>query len=206
MPEITKEELLKINICVAHAQGKNREKPGTYANELNKVLKANNLPNIIIPEDTDTNTQSLHEQQDAGATGVDAQIPEPEPRKSKPSLSRQSSSGELTENHDPQTGKQRDAGELGLQFYTTKSRGWPQNFSCEELIKGIQSNKFKWTYTDKKYTEEQVLRKTQKGEINLSKCWFAVETDEYRKIRSGLVQERSPMEQRDPRLRKTSYN
>lgn len=56
MPEITKEDLLKINICVAHAQCKNREKPGTYAYELNKVLKANNLPNIIIPEDTDTKT------------------------------------------------------------------------------------------------------------------------------------------------------
>lgn len=77
MPEITKEELLKISICVAHAQCKNQDKPGTCAYELNRVLMANNLPNIIIPEDTDTNTQILLEQ-NAGATGGDKVNVEPE--------------------------------------------------------------------------------------------------------------------------------
>ena len=49
-PQITREETLKINICVAHAHYKNLENPGTYGEELNKILTANNLPNIIIPE------------------------------------------------------------------------------------------------------------------------------------------------------------
>ncbi len=62
IPEITKEELLKINICIAHSQAKKQEKPGTYASELNKVLTANKLPNIIIPNDTDTETQQMSEQ------------------------------------------------------------------------------------------------------------------------------------------------
>lgn len=53
LPTKTKEELLKIDICVAYAQSKNREKTGTYAYELNRVLKANNLPSIIILDDDD---------------------------------------------------------------------------------------------------------------------------------------------------------
>ncbi len=49
-PEITKEETLKIHICVAHGHYKNLEKPGSYGEELNKILTANNHPNIIIPD------------------------------------------------------------------------------------------------------------------------------------------------------------
>lgn len=51
LPTITKEELLKINICVAHPQNKNR-KATTYAYKLSRVLKVNNL--------TSMNTQTIH--------------------------------------------------------------------------------------------------------------------------------------------------
>lgn len=54
MPIITKEEIFKINICVAYEHNKNQVNPGCYKYELNWVLKANNLPNINIPKDTDS--------------------------------------------------------------------------------------------------------------------------------------------------------
>ncbi len=70
-PDITKEETLKINIlCVAHAHYKNLEKPGTYGEELNKVLTANNLPNIVIPEcprsEKNTNNGNTRNQRESG--------------------------------------------------------------------------------------------------------------------------------------------
>ncbi len=49
-PDITKEETLKIHICVAHARYNNLEKLGSSGDELNKILTANNLPNQIIPD------------------------------------------------------------------------------------------------------------------------------------------------------------
>ncbi len=102
LPMITKEKLLKINICVAHAQNKKQQKHGTYAIELNKNLKANNLPNIIIPEDTDTNISNLPDEQDAGATSLVPSVSEPVTRKIKNSLSKHEeqneSSDSLTEN------------------------------------------------------------------------------------------------------------
>ncbi len=41
--------------------------------------------------------------------------------------------------------------------------------------------------------------KIENGEISLTNCFFTVESDEFRKIRPGLIQERSPTEIRDPR-------
>ncbi len=76
LPVISKGEL-KINICTAHAQNKNQQKPGTYATQFNKTLKANNPPNIIIPEDTDTNISNLSHEQDVGTTGLVPSVSEP---------------------------------------------------------------------------------------------------------------------------------
>ncbi len=199
MPIITKEELLKINICVAHAQAKNHQNPGTYSYELNKVLKANSLPTIIIPDDSDKTTGSLYTEQSIGAISTDVESVESEIRATTPNLSRQSSSESMKE-------KKLDSTAIGLEFYTIREKGWPKNCTTEDIVKGIQNNKFKFRYTDNKFSEEQILRKTRKGEIKLSNCWFSVEADEYRKIRSGLYQERSPVESRDPRLAKRAYD
>ncbi len=197
IPKITKEEVLKIYIGVAHAQVKNQERQGSYAVELNKVVRENNLPNITIPDESP-------EQPLTGAVSLDStQQVTPVQQQS---LSRQSSLSNISVSSEPASTKKLDSKDLGLKFFTTKAIGWPHNFSTEELIQEVRSKKLKWTYTNKKYNEEQILRKTEKGEINLSGCSFSVETDEFRKIRPGLIQEHSPMEQRDPRLRKTTNN
>lgn len=195
LPQITREELLKINICVAHARSKNQDKPGCYAHELNRVLRANNLSNIIIPDE---------DRMEEGAVGGDTKAQEPEPKKQRLTLRNQSSVGDALD--DSMTRKKMDAGDLGLEFFTTTSNGWPTNFSTEDLVKGIQNKIFKYTYINKRYSEDQVLRKISKGELILTNCWFAVEENEFRKIVSGLVQERTLSETRDPRLKKNLNN
>ena len=55
VPQITREETLLINICVTHAHYRNQENPGTYSEELNKILTANKLPNVIIPDCPNSN-------------------------------------------------------------------------------------------------------------------------------------------------------
>ncbi len=180
-PIVTKEEMLNIHICVAHAQNENQKKPSTYKYELNKVLKANNLPTIIIPDEVEA----------VGATATDETEILLKTKQVTPKLPRQNSSV-----------CKLDSKDLGLQFYTTKDRGWPKTLPNAELVTGIQNKKYKWKYTDEKYTEEQILKKIGRGEIILSStsCWISVDIDEYRKIRCGLV--RSPQKDRDPRLSK----
>ncbi len=152
--------MLKIHICVAHAQVKNQEKPGTYGKELNKILKVNNLPDIIKPDES----EDTADEPEVGAIGQTTNL-KPETKIKKPSISRQSSTGNLSNKDDDETVKTLEACDPGLQFFTVKSRGWPRNFSTDELIRDIQNNKVKWRYTDNKYAEEQLLRKTKKGEI-----------------------------------------
>lgn len=192
LPQISKEEILKIHICVIHAQVKDQQKPGTYAKELNKMLKENKLPSIIVPEDTDEQPQAAALLQDK--TQKPMQIAQ--------SLSRDSSSGDLSVKQKTKTDGKLDCKDLGLQFFTLKQRGWPKNYNTEQLVKDIKSKDVKYKYTNNKFTEEEILLKTQNGEIILTTCWYSVDIDEYRKIRNGLSEERSPIERRDPRIPK----
>ncbi len=112
LPQISKEELLKINICVVHAQIKNQEKPGSYPNELIKVLKANNISNIIISDESEDNTEQL----EAGAVGLDA-TQKPEITTQKSIISRHSSSGNLSVSQEAAPVKKLEACDLGLQFF-----------------------------------------------------------------------------------------
>ncbi len=70
------------------------------------------MPNIIIPEDNDTN---LPENQDVGATSL-----EPPARTTKTSESRKGSYSDLNESHDSLPGKILEASELGLKFFYIK--------------------------------------------------------------------------------------
>ena len=96
------------------------------------------------------------------------------------------------------------AKDIGLKLYTTKERGWPQNFGYNDLKEGLQNNSYKWTYEDINYSEEQVLYAVVEGNIKLKECWHVVDNDIFRKIRPRCIVERSPLQDRDPRLRKTS--
>ncbi len=112
------------------------------------------MPNIIIPEDTDVN---LPEDQDVAATSL-----EPPIRTTKISENRKSSYIDLNESHDCLPRKMLEASELVLKFFTSKNNGWPKNFTTEDLVKLVKNNKAKWQYTNNKYSEEQILKKTQK--------------------------------------------
>ncbi len=44
------------------------------------------------------------------------------------------------------------------------------------------------------------------ADIRLNSCWNIVEKDIFRKIRKGLTQHKSPVDNRDPRLQKLRYD
>ena len=204
VPTITKEEILKIHICVAHAQTKNQEKPGCYNNVLNKILTMNNLPNIIIPIDDDDvspvqpliGATSL-EQPITGAMSLQLPQDETPTPTLEQSSSRQSSTSNLSKTAESAPSKKPKAKDLGLYFFTTTEKVWPPKIPTEELLKGIKNQKYKWVYSNTEYDEQQILHKIEHGEISPTQCFFTVGPDEFRKIRSGLIQERSPAETRD---------
>ena len=208
---ITREETLKINICVAHAHYRNIEKPGSYAEELNKVLKANHLPTIIIPDSPNS--------QDICTNTTDEQIssiteaPQARPRRERNGRKNSVGNVEIREGatstvNEIEVEEGIMAKDIGLKFYTTKERGWPQTirFTIKDLIDGTINNTYKFSYENKNYSEEEIFQAVQDGQIILKDCWVTVDKDVFRKIRSGCSQERSPLEHKEHRLRKTDDN
>lgn len=215
-PMITREDLLKIHTCIAHAQQADTQRPGIYELELNRALTLNNLPNIKIPPPLTETEIHTHEQTQAPKTQT--RTPGVKPRKIrgiKESETEQTiatreepiTEGATAKDKEIQSMEEeilpKEASDIGLTIYTPKERGWPQErFTFEELINGINSNKYKYIYTDSRYTEEEVLNMIKHDRIMLKHCWTIAENDNFRKIRSGLLEERSPLTNRDPRTKK----
>ena len=217
VPMITKEELLKIHICITHAKMKEADHPGTYELELNRVLKANNLPSIIIPKDDDagpsvtTSTTSATTTATALLTSSKSASSTTQAVREKSSLERHQASGGLRQAQAKQKEvvvqqtPQIPASAFGMNFYTTIDKGWPETkFTNEDLYNGINKGIYKWTSSDTNYTEEQLLTAIKENRIILTQCWNMVEKDIFRKIRSGIQVERTPPQDRDPRNRRTS--
>ncbi len=76
----------------------------------------------------------------------------------------------------------------------------------EKLVTGLKNKTYKYTYENKNYTNEEVLQMTQAGDLKLRSCWKPIGSDKFRKIRSGIQEERSPIEQRDPRIKKFHHD
>ncbi len=216
-PEITKEETLKIHICVAHAHNRNLENPGSYVEELNKILAANNLPNIITPDCPKSDTiltvkpgQRKQKTDDVLTTETQKESEE-QTVKQKPRIrnrkSRKDSNSKQTEsetsdaeNENAPKGIDSDiktAKEVGLNLYTPQERGWPEKeFTVESLVTGLRKNTYKYTNDNKNYNDEEVLQMILTGNVKLKNCWNTAENDQFRKITPGQLQERSPIEQR----------
>ena len=143
-PFITREEYLKINICIAHAHQKNIETPGTYAEELNKVLTANKLPSIIIPETTEST--EIRDNAEGNERSKSKSRSRSKCRKtSKPR--KNGNEEEITIDQEIEEAVRdktpKEAMDIDLQFYTPKDIGWPpKNFNAQGLLSGIQQNKY----------------------------------------------------------------
>ncbi len=128
---ITREETLKINICVAHAHYQNIANPGCYAEQLNKILKANNRASIIIPDTPDSQQMYTNatEQQIKTTTNVPQVKPRKEIRVRKDSVGNLRDEGAVpnTDNEAEERDETIMAKDIDLKFYTNEERGWPKN-------------------------------------------------------------------------------
>ncbi len=204
----TSEDMLRINTCILHAHYRNIENPGTYEAELNKVLKLNNLPTIRIPENPDSHKiLNIPKPPPTAATRKDKTSHLPQCSREDEIQVRDDDVVESPEETEKEFLPTCTANEFELNFYVSEERGWPKTrFTVTDLVNGINNKIYKWTYTNQSIPEHEMLKMIGDNKVRLKHCWKALEISEFRKLRSGLLQERSPAQNRDPRLRKTSLN
>lgn len=84
--------------------------------------------------------------------------------------------------------------DLGLIIIAKKSRGWPmgKELSLKEIEEGIEAGTYKWRFTAKNISEEEVWKSLINNEINLDNCFRVTDDQKYNKIRNGLPSELTP--------------
>lgn len=186
-----------------HAHFINIATPGSYATELNKVLKLNNLPEIKIPEDPPS-TQIIIKAQEAENAETERDINKQEENKiieEKSQHRMQEDSDKTIELRKEVQEKQKNqrmikGGEIGLNIYTTKSEGWPKTtLTKKNLLRGIEENKYKYTYTNEMMEDEEIMNLIKSNEIDLTDCFDILEDTMFSKISSGKIKEISPSPQ-----------
>lgn len=178
-----------ILACIIHAHVINTANPGSYNTEVNKLFKANNLPQVKFPD----NPPSKDIMSLAKATEKSEEIEEmelAEETEQRP-LEEQESAEEEEREEMPDLEKLRGK-EVGLNIITKKSIGWPSNINLANITEGINTGKYKWTYEDEGYDEDEILRGLKNDEIEFKGCWKTMEDTQFKKVRNGLITERTP--------------
>lgn len=178
----------------------NIQSPGTYEKELNDILKLNGLPIIKIPTTPDSakifNSNKPDTTTQEGATALP---PQPKQTISEDYVSMDESITQLEREIIPKYHSK----DLGLTIYTPDDKGWPQGlFTHSELINGITRGRYTYTHTNKSITEDLLLSLLKNNKIILKDYWQMVDKDQFRRIRQGLVEERSPAGNRGSHIKK----
>ncbi len=185
-----------------HAHIMNLTEPGCYERVLNSTFTANNLPNIKIPEapdsrklikimtqeeenmnDDDTNKQTQEKKRNDGTENT---------KQEQDKVSVQQESEETTI-HQRSRNAKINSKDIQLKIYTPVSAGWPDHLSSRVLVTSLNENKFKYTYTDHTIEDTELLNIIETNGITIDRtCWNIVDNDVFRKIRSGLIAEKTP--------------
>ena len=206
---IKDESATTILTCIIHAHVINMANPGTYNEELNKVLKMNNLPTVNFPknppsnkflasaanvnlgnqeEEKDKNDDEVGKEKD---TNKEAKTTVEKEREEEEEESEMEEDVEVV---DTQQGKQMSGRTIGLQIITKKSTGWPKGtLFLKDIVEGIDNGKYKFVYTDADYEEDEVLNLINNQQIDLKSVWCIEEDQSFRKIRNGLTREVTPV-------------
>lgn len=101
--------------------------------------------------------------------------------------------------HPIQTGKKEPSKsgvileKIGLKFHTYEQSGIPETLPPNKLYQSVQEGKVKFTYTDERINEWEIIRFIKEGIITTKMSKIQpVEKQIYKKIRSGLVRGTPP--------------
>lgn len=160
-------------------------------------------------ENQDTNINEMQDSIDTEITDMEQETDTPTQMKQTrettqkrldPRLTRRESTNTQSRQECPtqnETQYPETAEEIGLKITMTSKSIYPtRDPHPEHVINQINAGEYKWTYTDKRYTEDIVSRIISQQKIKITKNDFKkVDEGTYRKIRNGLYN-RSPGEQR----------
>ena len=160
--------------AMLHAHAVNIVIPGSYSETYNELMRNHNLPTLNITTDPPSQlifnslAQGHVEAAMASTQGVSTEKDESVKPKQKISNTASTSQKNTTTNNTTpaatptQTARKgkTKASEIGLKLYSNKANGWPkqEDFSRQELIKGIKSKRYKFTFTESTISADELMK------------------------------------------------
>ena len=203
-PALEKKTITNLMSCMMHAHLINAAIPGSYNTEINRVLKLNNLPAIILPDnppsqqilDLTKGVQTATTQENTQTTQTNTITP--------------TNTGEnSTVSQEELPPLEKISGEeIGLQLITTKKQGWPKgkSFPLATLKRGIDSGIYKFRYRNNIYTDEEILLYMVNNDIDLTNCWCTTDETQFKKVRNGLIQDLTPPPNKASKTNRTRHS
>ena len=213
---------VRLNQAILHSHYMNIQNPGTYSSTFNSIMKAHGLPTLIIPEEPNsmdiitklsapmshsfppptppTQTQPSHQESAMETSSLPTETQGETKVKGKPtSQARKLSISDSHPNTSSKNKKVVKAEDIGLKLHSKESVGWPKDekMNRKELLEGLKSKKYKYTYTCKELTEEELIRLIEEKKLDLPvDCMISTEDSRFSKIREGLQEDRSPLQEK----------
>lgn len=184
-----KDTAATILTCMLHAHFMNIAQPGSYNLEMNKLLKANNLPQVNLPDNPPSFQIINMAQEKLSDTNSSAQSKETNNEQTNESTTTGGKAEKEVETRKETTAeKEFDGKDLGLEIFCKESEPFPtENFRLKALTKGLLKGIYKWTYNNGRYTEDEIVRHLNNNEIRLRDCWRVVEDQRFKKIRNPRI-------------------
>lgn len=213
-----------IATCIVHAHFENIGTPGTYEKAL-KLLTKNKLAPVKAPVNPPSRKilnayygPELREQEAASTEGMNMDETEVEPEITETAARTTDISVTKTTTTPKTSGKTSEpttikipeippikGTEIGLVIYTSESVGWPkEKQSSNRLARKMEENKYKWTYADKLLEENEIINLVRNNHLNTDNCFMIVQDAIFNKIRTGLIEDRSPQQRTDNRRKLNS--
>ena len=190
----------KILTCIIHAHMANIGNPGSYNEELNKMLKANNLPTINAP----TNPDSASIFKIPLAPQTSKQNQKEQTSNKEDSTRKQTKEQQATTEKEKKlsASKQIRGKDIGLEINILDTEEHKvEKDNTSNFRHHIDQGIMKVTYTAQYLKEDNFYRLLYENEIECSSAFKIVDKSTFKKIRAGKTEERSPAN-RDPRTRK----
>lgn len=209
--------------CFMYAHIVNVGNPGSFQVEVNNMRKMNNLPPIKTPDNppsaailnvmakhTDMHITKGAEERESNTEQANiANAREEEEMdeiiETRSNIAQQLETTEILQETMSMQGKRRymtRGEEIGLMIYTKQSEGFPkkEEFTRQVLVAGLQNRKYKYTYANENLTEEEVIKMIENKSIEVTAhCFARVDASTFGKIRSGLIEEKTPPPSKEQR-------
>ena len=216
----------KAMVIIIHAHLANIANPGTFGATVKNLLKQNNLPHVNLPDNApsseifksvsgfpgndlnvllpEQNNKINEMDSDSSNADVNVEDSEESDQANEKDNNMEVSEPESDESEHTQTIKKTPGRKIGLELVAASNDNIPEQLTPQELIRSITNGRVKYTYSNRHFSDETILKYIEEGKLTTNKHPIRkIELSSFKKIRSGAAKSPGDSQRVQARTRRT---